>query len=336
MLGAIIGDIVGSTREFNNYRTKDFNLFEKDSMFTDDTIMTIAICDFFLNEFRERDKITDKSIVDYMVEYGFNFPCPKGGYGGMFRKWLFQTHDRKPYNSYGNGSAMRVSSVGWLYDTMEKTLEKAKESAMPTHNHEEGIKGAQAIAACIFLARNGKSKEEIKEFVETKFHYDLNDTCDRLRETYRFDATCQGSCPQSIIAFLESTSFEDAIRNAVSIGGDSDTIGAMCGAIAEAYYGIPRLIKERALSCLPSRFKEVIEEFSKYAKERIINENDENEKKHVSNAWKTLYRLFDDMKKYMDNMLDENKGVIKRTSLLKILDYFNKGVRNIFSSNDLE
>jgi ADP-ribosylglycohydrolase len=179
----------------------------------------------------------------------------------MFRTWL-REDEPKPYNSFGNGSAMRVSPVGWAFDTLEKTLEAAKESAEVTHNHPEGIKGAQATAVCIFMARTGKSKQEIKEYIENTFGYNLNRTCDEIRLDYHFDVTCQGSVPESIIAFLESTDFESAVRLAVSLGGDADTMGAITGGIAEAYYGgVPEHIRKEVLKRLPNEFIEVMQKF---------------------------------------------------------------------------
>lgn len=185
-------------------------------------------------------------------------------------RWLMSDNPR-PYNSYGNGSAMRVSPVGWAFDTLEETLEKAKESAAITHNHPEGIKGAQAVAACVYLARTGKSKEEIRTYIENTFGYDLNRTCEEIRPTYSFDVTCQGSVPESIIAFLDSTSFEHAIRLAVSLGGDADTMGAITGSIAEAYYQeIPEEIKREALRRLPDEFTDVMERFyEKFVKDKL-------------------------------------------------------------------
>lgn len=250
LCGAVAGDIIGSIYEWNATKKTDFYLFTPFSKYTDDTVMTVANADW-LN--------TSDSLFGIMQDYGNRFP--HAGYGGMFRSWL-REDDPKPYNSFGNGSAMRVSPVGWAFNTLEETLEAAKTSAEITHNHPEGIKGAQATAACIFMARTGKSKEEIKEYIEQTFGYNLSRTCDDIRPDYHFDVTCQGSVPESIIAFLESTNFENAIRLAVSLGGDADTMGAITGGIAEAYYGgVPEHIRKEVLKRLPKEFIEVMQKF---------------------------------------------------------------------------
>ena len=250
LCGAVAGDIIGSIYEWNATKKTDFYLFTPFSKYTDDTVMTVANADW-LN--------TGDSLLGIMQDYGNRFP--HAGYGGMFRSWL-REDDPKPYNSFGNGSAMRVSPVGWVFNTLEETLEAAKTSAEITHNHPEGIKGAQATAACIFMARTGKSKEEIKEYIELTFGYDLSRTCDEIRPNYTFDVTCQGSVPESIIAFLESTDFENALRLAISLGGDADTMGAITGGIAEAYYGdVPVHIRKEVLKRLPNDFIEVLQKF---------------------------------------------------------------------------
>ena len=223
MLGAIIGDIIGSSHEFNSIKTTKFNLFDKKSRYTDDSAMTMAVAEWLLDD-TER---THKVLEDKMVKYGsLN---PDAGYGGMFFGWLFlperffKSGKRLPYNSFGNGSAMRVSAVGWLFETLEETERVAEISASITHNHSEGIKGAQATAAAIWMARNGKSKAEIKDYISAKYGYNLDRTCDEIRPDYDFDVTCQGSVPEAIIAFLESSDYESTVRLAVSLGGDSDT-----------------------------------------------------------------------------------------------------------------
>ena len=250
LIGAIAGDIIGSIYEFHPTKSIDFPLFKEYSRFTDDTVMTVANADWLLS---------NDSLSDTMKKYGNRYLT--AGYGGMFIEWL-TSDNSQPYNSYGNGSAMRVSPVGWAFDTLERTLEKAKESAEITHNHPEGIKGAQAVAACIYLARTGKSKQEIKEYIETTFRYDLSNTCEEIRPTYTFSGSCQGTVPASIIAFLDSTSFEHAIRLAISLGGDADTMGAITGSIAEAYYQeIPEIIKKEVIKRLPEEFIEVMESF---------------------------------------------------------------------------
>lgn len=241
MLGAIIGDIVGSPYEsdLTNIKTKDFKLFDYEhSHFTDDTIMTIAVAKGLI-ECLEENSISEQqvkfNVEKWMVLLGNKYPY--AGYGNAFREWLV-SNNRRPYNSYGNGSAMRTSSVGWLFNNIEDVNKVAEWVASITHNHPEGIKGAQAISSAIFLARINKSKKEIKEYIEEKYNYDLNFTLDNIRGWYYKDLSCQGSVPQAVVSFLESTSFEDCIRNAISIGGDSDTIAAMAGSIAEAYYGL--------------------------------------------------------------------------------------------------
>ena len=249
MLGAIIGDIVGSIYEWHNIKTKDFPLFGEKCCFTDDTVMTIAIAEGLMNGGSPDD------YIKAMKRLGKIYP--KIGYGPHFQKWLSMDY-YEPYNSWGNGSAMRVSPVGWYFDTLEETENAAEISAAVTHNHPEGIKGAQAAAAAIFLARNGKSKEEIKSYIEGKYGYNLKRTLDEIRPTYEFDVSCMGTVPEAIIAFLESVDFEDAIRNAISLGGDSDTLAAITASIAEAAYGIPETIKSRAGSLFEPPLFEVL------------------------------------------------------------------------------
>ena len=255
MLGAIIGDIVGSRYEFANTHTTDFELFTPYNNFTDDTICTITVADAILQK---------KSFKDSLLYWCRKYPSPMGAYGGRFGQWV-RSANPQPYNSFGNGSAMRVSPCGWLPD-LAQVLKEASESAECTHNHPEGIKGAQCIAHCIALALGGQSKEQIREMVTQEYGYDLSMTCTGLRQTYGFDETCQGTVPQAIVCFLESNDFEEAIRLAVSIGGDSDTLAAITGSIADAYYGIPQDIEEKALAYLPEEFKDLIREF----REKII------------------------------------------------------------------
>ncbi len=242
MLGAIIGDIVGSIYEFDNVKSKKFQLLGDGKFTTDDTIMTIAVSKAIM---KNKDKISKKvdgyeddlyeSLVKKMVYYGSLYP--RKGYGGRFKKWLKSTK-HEPYGSYGNGSAMRVSPAGWICDTLEDTLEIARITAIPTHNHPEGIKGAQSVAAVIFLLRTGHDKAYVKDYVTKTFGYDLDRTLDEIRPDYTFHVSCQKSVPEAIIAFLEGESFEDVIRGAVSIGGDSDTIAAIAGSMAEVIYPI--------------------------------------------------------------------------------------------------
>lgn len=253
MYGAILGDIAGSRFEFSkpqgfDWRTAD--LFGAMSAFTDDTVLTVAT------------KYAVLTGTPYAKAYAlFGRRYSRVGYGTLFKNWL-NTGSQKGYNSFGNGSAMRVSPVGWAFETLEETLNAAKQSAEVTHNHPEGIKGAQAMASAVYLARTGKSKREIKEYIESAFGYDLNRTCDDIRPDYRFDVTCQGSVPESIIAFLEGADYESTIRLAISLGGDADTMAAIAGGIAEAYYReIPLHIKEEALRRLPDEFVGIMSRF---------------------------------------------------------------------------
>jgi ADP-ribosylglycohydrolase len=234
MIGAIAGDIIGSVYEGHPIKRTDFPLFDVGCRFTDDSVLTVAIAKAILE---------GKSYFSAVKEIGRRYP--NAGYGGTFIHWLF-SESWQPYNSWGNGSAMRVSPVGFAFDSAERVLDEAARTAEITHNHPEGIKGAQALALAVFLARTEHSKSQIRESIQSKFEYDLNGTVDQIRGGYRFDVSCQGSVPESIIAFLDSTGFEDAVRNAVSLGGDSDTMACMAGAIAEAYYGgVPKTIAER-------------------------------------------------------------------------------------------
>ena len=257
LIGAVIGDIVGSIYEFNPHKSKDISLQNKDMEYTDDTIMTIAVADWILND----KKLTKKGLVARMQQWGRKYPNPMGAYGGMFSQWL-SSNNPKPYNSWGNGAAMRVAAVGFAFSSLEETLKVAKKSAEVTHNHSEGIKGAQATAAAIFMARTGSTKEEIRRYISEKFGYDMNRTCDDIRPTYGFDGSCQGTVPESIIAFLDSKDYEDAIRLCISLGGDADTMGAITGAIAGAYYHqMPYELYEFAMNKLPDDIKGIIKLF---------------------------------------------------------------------------
>lgn len=258
MLGAIVGDIVGSVYEWNNIKTKDFPLFSERGFFTDDTVMTIAVADGIMNGG------TADNFVESMKRFGKLYP--DSGYGARFGSWLFSDVS-EPYNSWGNGSAMRVSPCGWMCKTIEESELLAEISAAVTHNHPEGIKGAQATAATIFLARAGSSKESIKAYIEGEYGYDLSRTLDEIRPVYRFNESCQETVPEAIIAFLESTDFEDAIRNAISLGGDSDTLAAITGSIAEAACGIPKSITDKALSYLDQPLRKVYDRWCETANE---------------------------------------------------------------------
>jgi ADP-ribosylglycohydrolase len=253
IIGAIAGDIIGSVYEFDNIKTTNFPLFIPASDYTDDTVLTIAVADCLCNH---------KPFATTIWKYGRAYP--NKGYGGNFIKWLY-SENPEPYGSYGNGSAMRVSPVGFACDTMKEVLEIAKQSAAVSHNHKEGIKGAQAVAAAIFLAKQRQSKQEIKEFISKTFDYDLEFSLNDIRPFYSFDVSCQGSVPQAIVAFLESDDFENALRLAVSMGGDSDTIACITGGIAAAFYKeIPDEIIENVLRILPDEFITVLNEFEKF------------------------------------------------------------------------
>ena len=255
ILSAIIGDVLGSVYEFNNIKTTEFDLFNSKCTFTDDTVLTIAVADAIIN-----NKKLDLTLHKYANS------CPDAGYGGMFWNWVKSGIDNinnlKPFGSYGNGSAMRVSAVGYAYNTLEEVLKMAKKSAEVTHDHPEGIKGAQAVATAIFLARTGSMKNDIKDYISNYYEYNLDDTIENIRPTYKFNATCQGSVPQAIIAFLESQDYEQAIRLAISIGGDSDTIACIAGGIAGAFYkDIPDEICTFVWNKLPQKFIDIIKEF---------------------------------------------------------------------------
>ena len=278
MLGAIVGDTVGSIYEFDNTKDYNFQMFNRCSGYTDDSLMSMAVAYWLLKDPEHRYETLEEA----MVTFAKNCPCPNGGYGEMFYVWLFMpwsldemcptSYDdmdaplyespagRVPYNSWGNGAAMRVSAVGWFFETLEETERVAKISAEITHNHPEGIKGAQATAAAIWMARNGKSKAEIKLYIETKYGYDLNRTWDYLNKTYDWDSSCQGTVPEAMIAFLESNDFEDAIRKAVSMGGDSDTLACITGGIAEAFYKeIPDYMIEASQKKFPPVFHKILD-----------------------------------------------------------------------------
>lgn len=264
MFGAIVGDIVGSKFEFLNYRDKDFELFDEDSFYTDDSVMTIAICKAILDCKGNYNELSEK-VIESMKFLGEIYPY--AGYGGMFCKWL-QSENPQPYNSFGNGAAMRVSAVAYEAETLEEVKKLSKLVTEVTHNHPEGLKGAEATAVAIFLARIGTKKDKIKEYIE-KYYYKLDFTIDEIRDDYSFDETCQGSVPQALECFFESTDFEDTIRLAISLGGDSDTIGAISGSIAGAYYGVPAYMKEQAINCLDKQLYEIIKDFEKHYLEKL-------------------------------------------------------------------
>jgi ADP-ribosylglycohydrolase len=253
MLGAIAGDMIGSVYEFQNHKSKDFPLFTSASTFTDDSILTVAVADVLLH---------GGNYTDAFKRFYRRYPNPCGSYGARFQMWA-SSSESEPYGSWGNGSAMRVSPVGYAFEDLETVLQEAQRTAEVTHNHPEGIKGAQATAAAIFLGRMGNGKEEIRAYISQKFGYDLTRTVDEIRPSYVFNESCQETVPEAIVALLDSTDFEDAIRNAVSLGGDADTLTCITGGIAEAFYGgVPEAIAQEVLGRLDVPLRGVVEEFS--------------------------------------------------------------------------
>ena len=260
MYGAILGDIIGSPYEFDRgNKTKDFPLFSEDSEFTDDTVMTVAVAEAFLDmDFAEDDDVTRDRLVYYLRDWARKYP--NAGYGLRFLSWL-REGGLRPYGSFGNGSAMRVSPVAWLFDDLDMVQRMARLSAAVTHNHPEGIKGAEATASAIFLARTGSTKAEIKAYIEENYGYDLSRTCDEIRPNYYHVESCQETVPEAITAFLEGDSFVDVIRTAVSLGGDCDTLTAIAGSIAEGFYGVPEVLKAQCRRRLPGEMLEVLRRF---------------------------------------------------------------------------
>ena len=259
MYGAILGDMIGAPYEFDRGgKTKDFPLFVKESQFTDDTVMTIAVAEALMDSDGKSDDEIRQALVEKMQDWGHRYP--DAGYGGRFGMWL-RTKDPKPYGSFGNGSAMRVSPAGWLYDTLGETRRMARITADVTHNHPEGIKGAEATASAIFLARAGSGKEEIRDYIIREFDYDLSRTCAQIRPAYHHVESCQETVPEAITAFLEGEDFEDVIRTAVSLGGDCDTLTCIAGSMAEAYYGVPEEMKEECRRRLDDDILEAMDRF---------------------------------------------------------------------------
>lgn len=286
MFGAIVGDVIGSRFEGRNNKLKEFDLFHPTCRFTDDSVMTAAVAASFLGLNEPFDDL-EKALVLNMKDFGKLYP--RAGYGPQFKKWI-ESKDSEPYNSFGNGSAMRVSACGHVGKSLEETLDLAERVASVTHNHPEGIKGAQAVAGAIFLARTGKSKEEIRQFVTDNF-YNLDFTLDAIRPSYQFDSSCQGSVPQAIVAFLEADDFEDAIRNAISLGGDSDTLAAITGSIAEVFFGIPDEIVYQTTDFLPSLIMEVSYYFEQdYPSKGLRNSYEDDGKTEPI----SLFQLIDD------------------------------------------
>lgn len=282
MYGAILGDIVGSVYEFDRSpKTKEFPLFSSDSMFTDDSVMMIAVCEAVCEQAKRLNadnistqnddgdaSFTDEEIKERLVtslkKWGEAYP--DAGYGLRFIDWL--ERGSEPYNSFGNGSAMRVSSIGWLFNTLDETRKMARLSAEVTHNHPEGIKGAESVASAIYLARTGSSKEEIKEYIAREFGYDLSRTCDEIRPSYYHVESCQETVPEAITAFLEGESFEDVIRTAVSLGGDCDTLTCIAGSIAEAFYPISVDLIAEVEKRIPKDMRNIL---SAFRRERIAS-----------------------------------------------------------------
>ena len=261
MYGAILGDMIGAPYEFDRGRkTKEFPMFIKESQFTDDSVMTVAVAEALLDTPGGSEAEGKAALVRSMQKWGHRYP--NAGYGGMFWHWL-RAKDPKPYGSFGNGSAMRVAAAGWLYETLEETRQAARWTAEVTHNHPEGVKGAESVAAAIWLARHGSSKEEIRDYITREFGYDLSRSCDEIRPGYHHVETCQQTVPEAITAFLEGEDFEDVIRTAVSLGGDCDTLTCIAGSMAEAFYGIPEELTAECRNRLPKDMLAVLDRFSK-------------------------------------------------------------------------
>ena len=260
MIGALLGDMIGAPYEFDRGdKTKDFPLFSKHSEFTDDSVMTIAVAEALLDTVGKSDDEIRKALVSSMQKWGRKYPF--AGYGGMFRHWLIAKNP-KPYGSFGNGSAMRVAAAGWLFVDIETTRHMAALTASVSHDHPEGIKGAEATASAVFLARNGVSKDDIRNYIINEFGYDLSRTCDEIRPSYHHVETCQETVPEAITAFLEGEDFEDVIRTAVSLGGDCDTLTCIAGSMAEAFYGVPDELAEEYRKRLPDDIIEVLDRFT--------------------------------------------------------------------------
>ncbi len=263
MYGAVFGDIIGSRFEFDRGgNTKDFDLFTKEDQWTDDSVMTIAVMEALMNTGKDADVETIKEeCIKSMKKWGQKYPF--AGYGGRFYGWVL-SKDPKPYGSWGNGSAMRVSGAGYVYDTVERTREVAKATAEVTHNHPEGIKGAECTAAVMFLARTGKSKEEIKKYVVKEFGYDVSKTVDELRPLHEHVESCMDSLPKALASFFEGDSYEDVVRNAVSLGGDTDTLAAIAGAMGDAMYGVPLGIITKGFDYLEEDMKDTLNDFRNF------------------------------------------------------------------------
>lgn len=305
MLGSILGDIIGSTYEFSNTRDYNFEMFPSGSNYTDDSVLTVAVADAVM---RKQDY--GKTIHTWAMKY----PEPMGAYGTSFLRWMY-AHEQQPYGSFGNGSAMRVSAIGWLFDTEADVIAEARKSAECTHNHPEGIKGAQATAIAVFFARKGKDKAFIQSYIEQAFDYSFHKTVDEIRQTYSFNETCQGTVPEALTCFFESHSFEDALRKGISIGGDSDTIGAIVGGIAEAFYGIPDELAEKALTFLPDDMLLVLSEFRKRTSHTSID---------LSAETKALQKLFAELKKEFSELFLKKQNMLQHEEPLLTALYLEK------------
>lgn len=259
MIGAIIGDIAGSRFEWRNHKSKEFELFAGNCCFTDDSVMSLAVAQAILDCQADTDALR-AAAIRRMQEFGRRHI--HAGYGGRFVEWIMET-EPAPYNSWGNGAAMRVSACGFAANSLQEAAAMSEAVTAVTHNHPEGLKGAQSVAAAVYLAKSGKSKKEIKAHI-TAHYYNIDFTLDEIRDSYAFDVSCQGSVPQALEAFFESADFEDAIRGAVSIGGDSDTIAAIAGGIAEAYYGVPDTLREKATWYLTEDLKQTLKAFEEH------------------------------------------------------------------------
>lgn len=267
MYGAILGDMIGAPYEFDRgNKTKDFEMFNDRVSFTDDSVMTIAVADALMRISNDADDDDVKTaVIQSMQKWGKKYP--RAGYGQRFFFWLGKKNPQ-PYGSWGNGSAMRVSSVGWLYNSLEETRRYARLTAEVTHNHPEGIKGAEAVAAAIFMARNGASKEEIKKYIIQEFDYDLSRTCDEIRPGYHHIESCQETVPEALTAFMEGADFEDVVRTAVSLGGDCDTLTCIAASIAEAFYGLPDNMKDECRKRLPKDMLGILDRFDERRSDR--------------------------------------------------------------------
>lgn len=263
MYGAIFGDVIGSRFEFDRGgKTKEFKLFTAEDSFTDDTAMTIAVGEGLMNAGLDADiETVKKAVIESMQDWGHRYP--NAGYGGRFWGWLFNGSNPRPYNSFGNGSAMRVSAAGLLYDSLERTREVARATAEVTHNHPEGIKGADCTATVMYMGRTGSTKEEILDYITKEFGYDISESLDEMRKRHEHVESCMDSLPKALRSFFDGESYEDVVRNAVSLGGDTDTLAAIAGAMAEAYYGIPAEIAAEGKNFLPEDMLEVLERFDK-------------------------------------------------------------------------